>query len=322
MRTHNIQSSSDSTSTPHTRHVSVLSQQVQNVLDIQHCETVVDCTLGGGGHARMLAEQLDDCGTFVGFDADSAAIARAQERLHGVAPTCHFINANFRQLREALAERDIARVDAVLFDLGLSSDQLEQSGRGFSFDRDEPLAMTFADAPTEGTLTAEEILMTWEEQHLADIFYGWGGERFARRIARAIVATRAQTPITTTQQLVDIVTAAIPARFRSHKRNPATKVFQALRIAVNDELDALETALAALPDVMAPNGRVAIISFHSIEDRVVKETFRTWERNGLGNRITRKPITPEGGEVSNNPRARSAKLRAFVFTHYEQAHSQ
>ena len=322
MRTHTSQSSGNSTSTTATRHIPVLLQQVRDVLDIQDTDTVLDATLGGGGHALALANTLGGKGTFVGIDADAKAIERARKKLKGVAANCIFIHTNFRNLESKLKVHGITEVDAMLFDLGISSDQLEQSGRGFSFDRDEPLSMTLADEHAPETLTAEEIVNTWDEEHLSDIFHGWGGERYARRIARAITEKRSVAPLATTKELSEVVIHALPPRARHAKRHPATRVFQALRIAVNDELGALTDALAALLSIKVAGSRVAIISFHSLEDRIVKQTFRQWEEEGLGARIHKKAIIPTRDEVSNNPRARSAKLRSFRFTHYEHTFVQ
>ncbi|PCI29616.1 16S rRNA (cytosine(1402)-N(4))-methyltransferase [Candidatus Kaiserbacteria bacterium] len=300
-----MQSSSGSTPTTNTRHVPVLLQEVLDVLAIQKSDVVLDGTLGGGGHARALAEQLGVKGHLVGFDVDADAIVRTREKLSGVKPSVTLIHDNFRNSRAKLVEYEINLVDKALFDLGWSSDQLETSGRGFSFERDEPLEMTLS--TEEGILTASEIVNEWQEESIADILYGWGGERFSRRIARAIVAAR---PISTTKELVDAVSSAVPRR---GKINPATKTFQALRIAVNDELGALKEVLEKIPEFVHEDSRVAFITFHSLEDRLVKQTFRNWQKEGLGIILTKKPIPASREEVIKNKRARSAKLRAFQF---------
>ncbi|MBF05099.1 16S rRNA (cytosine(1402)-N(4))-methyltransferase [bacterium] len=312
-----MQSSSGSTSTNTiTRHVPVLLQEVLEVLNIQEDDVVLDATLGGGGHAKAFTQHLGKSGHLIGFDVDSGALARARGQLSDVKPQVTLIHDNFRSVSAKLSEYGIQGIDKALFDLGWSSDQLEVSGRGFSFEREELLQMTLSDSVTEETLTALEIINTWQEESIADILYGWGGERFSRRIARAIVAARKESPIETTSQLVEIVTRAVPAAQRRGKRNPATKTFQALRIAVNDGLGALKDTLQALPHIIHDRAVVAFLTFHSLEDKVVKETFRTWAKEGIGSMVTKKPISPSALEVRQNPRSRSAKLRAFTFTHY------
>ena len=316
-----MQSSSGSTSTNTTRHVPVLLQHVLEVLDIQQNDVVLDGTLGGGGHAHAFATALSADGHLVGFDLDSDAIARAQQSLSTEDTPHTLMQGNFKDARTLLTQHGIDGVDKAFFDLGWSSDQLEVSGRGFSFERDEPLTMTLSNAVDEHTLTAHDIVNTWQEESLADIIYGWGQERYARRIARGIVRARESAPIETTTQLADIVKGAVPAPYRTGKRHPATKTFQALRIAVNDELGALEQLLVALPDIIQQNGRVAVLTFHSLEDRLVKEYFRAWAQNALGEVITKKPIAPDDSEIGYNRRARSAKLRGFKFTHYENSNT-
>ena len=310
-----MQSSSGSTSTPHTRHVPVLLQEVLEVLNIQKSETVLDGTLGGGGHARAFADQLGENGHLIGFDVDTEAITRAKKSLEGVAPQITLIHDNFRNVESRLFDFQ-KKIDAALFDLGWSSDQLEVSGRGFSFDRDEPLTMTLRDDVDENTLTAAEIVNTWDEENIADIIYGWGGERASRRIARAIVVARKEKEIKTTGELVDIIQKVLP---RKGKRNPATKTFQALRIAVNDELGALKEILSVLPNITQDNARIAFLTFHSLEDKLVKETFRTWAKEGMGEVLTKKPVAASRDEIGQNTRSKSAKLRAFKFTHHAKS---
>tara|TARA_B100000745_G_scaffold58094_1_gene34416 strand:- start:8309 stop:9247 length:939 start_codon:yes stop_codon:yes gene_type:complete len=307
-----MQSSSGSTSTTHTRHVPVLLQEVLKVLNIQKDDTVLDGTLGGGGHAHTFAHRLTAKGKLIGFDVDSAAVERTRKKLKGVSPTVVLIHDTFRNVKSQLADLN-TKVDVAFFDLGWSSDQLEVSGRGFSFDRDEPLTMTLRDDINDSTLTAAEIVNTWDEEHIADIIYGWGEERASRKIARAIIEARKNREISTTGELVDIITSVLP---RKGKRNPATKTFQALRIAVNDELGALQDILSVLPDITHNGARVAFLTFHSLEDKLVKDAFRAWEREGKGRRIIKKPLSATAVEVGHNPRSRSAKLRAFTFTHY------
>jgi len=314
-----MQSSSGSTSTAkNTRHVPVLLQEVLEVLNIQENDVVLDATLGGGGHAKAFAEKLGESGHLIGFDVDSEALKRAHEQLADTKPKITFIHDNFRNIATQLPAHGVTGIDKALFDLGWSSDQLEVSGRGFSFSRDEPLQMTLSDSIDEETTTAYDIVNNWQEESIADVLYGWGGERFSRRIARGIVDARKESPIETTFQLVDVVTKSLPAPYRRGKRNPATKTFQALRIAVNDELGALQDALTALPDIVHEHATVAFLTFHSLEDKLIKETFRTWAQEGMGELVTKKPIAPTSSEVGQNSRSRSAKLRGFTFTHYEK----
>ena len=229
----------------------------------------------------------------------------------GSDPRLTLIHGNMRHLATHLARVGCARVDRILLDLGLSSDQLsavEGEGRGFSFTRDEPLVMTLTYPLDAETLTAEEVVNTWSEESLADILYGFGGERAARRVARAMVDTRSRERIKTTGQLAEIVARVVPRRGPTH---PATRTFQALRIAVNDELGALTETLAAGIDLLHPDGRMVVITFHSLEDGIVKRTFATWKRAGRGTVLTPHPIVPSMRECTENRRARSAKLRGF-----------
>lgn len=277
---------------------------------MQPTDTVVDATLGGAGHARELTARLSAKGRFIGFDLDADAIERAREALRGASCAVELVQGNFRDIAGELAARGVHSLDKALFDLGWSSYQLG-AGRGFSFLSDEPLRMTYAKDPGPAILTAERIVNEWGESSLADVFYGWGGERYSRRIARAIVERRARKPFTTARELADVVKAAVPAAYRYGRLHPATKVFQALRIAVNDEMGALESGIRGAWSILAPRGRIAVITFHSIEDRFVKNTFAEWEKRGEGKRLFKKPLPPGREEISRNPRARSAKLRVI-----------
>lgn len=292
-------------------HRPVLLQEVLEYLHIHEGNIVLDATLGGGGHSKHMAAAAGATGTLIGFDADSAAIARAQAALQEAPGTVVLVHSNFKQVASVLDQKGITGINAALFDLGYSSDQL-QSGRGFTFLKDEPLNMTLSNDPE--AVTAFDAVNTWSEQSIADILYGWGEERYARRIAKEIVRTRAQAPIATTFQLVAAIERAVPKAYTRGKIHPATKTFQALRIAVNDEIQTIATALQDVLPHMAPNGRIAVISFHSIEDRVIKNTFRQWEKEGKAQRVTKKPILPSAQEVADNPRARSAKLRVCSVT--------
>jgi 16S rRNA (cytosine1402-N4)-methyltransferase len=277
------------------RHVPVLAAEVLALLDPRPGQTVVDATLGAGGHTRLLAERIGPAGRVLALDHDPAMIERARPQLVG-QPVSMF-HAGFDQLRDVLDLAHIAQVDAVLADLGVASDQLDDPERGFSFQADGPLDMRLD--PTRG-VSASRLLATLGERELADLIFRFGEERHSRRIARRIVEAR---PIASTRQLAELVRRCVP-----HGRDridPATRTFQALRIAVNEELTALEALLQQLPACVRPPGRVAIISFHSLEDRLVKSAFR----GGGWAALTKKPVTAGDDEVRANPRARSAKLR-------------
>ena len=299
------------------RHIPVLLHEAIEFLDIQPTDTVVDATLGGAGHAKEIVARQDARGTFIGFDLDEDAIARAQKALARAEPRVILIESNFRELGRALGARGVRVIDKAFFDLGWSSFQLE-AGRGFSFSakggsasggNNDPLVMTYAKKPAPGILDAATIVNAWEESSIADILYGWGEERYSRRIAKAIVARRAVRPILTAGDLAEIVRSAVPRK--SGKIHPATKTFQALRIAVNDELGALEEGLTEAWHVLRPRGRLAVIAFHSLEDRIVKRYFAALQKSGSAERLTKKPVAPAPAELRENPRARSAKLRVI-----------
>lgn len=290
---------------PESVHVPVLPQEVLSWLDPQPGQTIVDCTLGAGGHARLLLDRLGPAGHLIGLDQDPQALERTRARLHD--PRTILVHANFENLTEVLQQLQIAPVDGVLADLGFSSDQLANPLRGLSFQSEGPLDMRLD--PTRGE-PASALVRRLHEHELADIFWQFGEERFSRRIARKIVETRKKNPIETTAQLADLVRSCVP-RPRGHRHviDPATRVFQALRIAVNDELGALERLLAQLPECLKLGGRAVIISFHSLEDRLVKQAFRQGEQ---WQELTRKPVQASEEEQRQNPRARSAKLRAAM----------
>jgi 16S rRNA (cytosine1402-N4)-methyltransferase len=291
--------------TPEPRHIPVLSAEVLTWLDPRPGQTVVDATVGAGGHSRLLAERLGPAGRLIGLDQDASMLALARSRITGCPVT--LVHSNFDRLRAVLDELGIDRVDGVLADLGFASDQVERAERGFSFQAEGPLDMRMN--PDEGE-PASRLLARLDERSLADLFWEYGEERYSRRIARKIVEVRKQTPIETTTQLAELVRRCVPRpKGRGPRIDPATRVFQALRIAVNDELGALERLLAQLPASLKPGGRAVIISFHSLEDRRVKQAFRDRE---MWDVLTRKPITASDTEQRNNPRARSAKLRAAV----------
>ncbi|MDD3531160.1 MAG: 16S rRNA (cytosine(1402)-N(4))-methyltransferase RsmH [Candidatus Pacebacteria bacterium] len=291
------------------KHDSVMMKEVLDALSVQPGETVVDATIGGAGHFESLLAALGEGGVIVGIDADPAAVERGREAYardrRTNRPVAHIVNDNFRNLARVLERLGIGQVDKILFDLGWSGYQIA-APRGFSFQSDEPLLMTYG----EGGETAADIVNTSSEEELADIIFTYGEERFARSIARSIVAARAKERILTTGALVAAIESGVPAWYRTGKTHPATKTFQALRIATNDELGALKEGLAAALAVLAPRGRLAVISFHSIEDRIVKNVLRAEAEAGQGE-ATKKPVSPSRTELLANRRARSAKLRVF-----------
>ncbi len=295
-----------------TVHVSVLLQEVIEGLAVKNGETFVDMTINGGGHSSAICPFLGMKGTLIGIDADANALIRAKKRLElaECKTTVHLVAENFRNIKTVLKDLEILKVDKVLFDLGLSTNELENSGRGFSFQKDEPLLMTFSNDPSKVTFTAKDIVNTWDEENIATILFGYGEERFAKRIAKRIVETREMQPIQTTKELVEIIQNAVPSWYRSGRKiHFATKTFQALRMAVNDEIRTLEEALIGAWESLAPKGRMAVISFHSKEDRMVKKFFRERAKEEKGILFTKKPIVPSEEEIKKNKRSRSAKLR-------------
>ncbi|MFM7412337.1 MAG: 16S rRNA (cytosine(1402)-N(4))-methyltransferase RsmH [Planctomycetota bacterium] len=286
---------------PASIHTAVLPAEVLALLAVEPGMTVVDGTLGGGGHTRLLLDAVGPGGRVIALDRDPAAIERGARELAG--RPIRFAQANFCDLPEALDALGIDRVDRVLLDVGLSSDQLADDTRGFSFDSDGPLDLRFD--PTEGE-PAWRMVNRLRPETLADIIYEFGEERFSRRIARRIADVREREPIRTSRDLARVVAAAVPRQKPPPRIHPATRTFQALRIAVNQELAVLETLLESSPAWLLPGGRLAIISFHSLEDRLVKHAFKDNPALGV---ITKKPIIASPEEVAANPRARSAKFR-------------
>ncbi len=297
-------------------HIPVLLKEIIDGLALKEGDTVFDATLGGGGHAAEICERIGHEGTLIGVDLDEEALRRAREKTAECAATVRFTKGNFRNLDVVLQQEGITEIDKALFDLGMSSLEIEASGRGFSFRKDEPLLMTFDSDPnypapgesrTGGALTAEEIINTWSEEDLERILLEYGEERFAQRIAETIVARRKEKKIERTGELAAIVNSCYPGRLR--RGDSPAKTFQALRIAVNDELEALAEGLKKAAERLALAGRIAVISFHSLEDRIVKRYFRELAKEGSFIIITRKPIIAGEEELAANPRSRSAKLR-------------
>ncbi|MES5956377.1 16S rRNA (cytosine(1402)-N(4))-methyltransferase RsmH [Bacillus fungorum] len=303
------------------KHVTVLLKETVDGLDIKPGGTYVDCTLGGGGHSSYLLSQLTEGGRLIAFDQDEIAIQNAKEKFSSYGEQFITVKSNFRYLSEKLHELGITEVDGILFDLGVSSPQLDTPERGFSYHHDAPLDMRMdQDAP----LTAYDVVNSWSYEQLVRIFFQYGEEKFSKQIARKIEAYRENKAIETTGELVELIKEGIPAPARRTGGHPAKRVFQAIRIAVNDELKVFEEALESAIEMVKPGGRVSVITFHSLEDRICKTTFK---RNSTTPQlppglpiipdefkpklklITRKPILPSDIELEENNRARSAKLR-------------
>lgn len=301
-------------------HVPVLLHECVEGLKIDPAGIYVDGTLGRGGHSEAIAERLTT-GLLLGIDRDETAVAQAGERLRPFGSRVRLVHGNFRDIGAILDGQGIDRVDGMLFDLGVSSPQLDDAGRGFSYMTDAPLDMRMDRA---AALSAFDVVNGWDEAELRRIFFEYGEERYSARIAAAIVKRRTEREIGTTLELVDVIKSAMPAAALREKQHPAKRCFQAIRIAVNDELGALREMLDTAMDRLKSGGRIAVISFHSLEDRLVKTAIRARENGctcppGLpvcvcGFRqtmrsVTRKPITPTQRELEENPRSRSAKLR-------------
>nr|WP_326126192.1 16S rRNA (cytosine(1402)-N(4))-methyltransferase RsmH [uncultured Oscillibacter sp.] len=302
-------------------HRPVLLDECIELLNIRPDGVYVDGTLGRAGHSREIARRLTT-GRLIGIDQDMAAIRAAEERLAPWRDRVTLVHGNFSALADILRDAGVSGVDGALFDLGVSSPQLDDASRGFSYMRDAPLDMRMDDT---AALTAREVVNTWSQEELRRILYEYGEERYAPAIARAIVRARETSPVETTLELADIVRGAMPPAALREKQHPAKRTFQAVRIAVNGELDALPPMLRAAVERLVPGGRLAVITFHSLEDRIVKQTLRDMARGCTcppefpvcvcGKKpkvrlVTRRPIVPGEAEVAENPRARSAKLRA------------
>jgi len=287
-------------------HKSVLLKESIEILNPQLGEFFIDGTIGSGGHSEAILEKIGPSGKLLGIDWDEKAIENCKLKI-GNCLNVVLVNGNYADLPEILKEKKLPKADGLIVDLGFSSEQIEKSGKGFSFMKDEPLIMRYAD---EG-LTAAEIVNSFNEKDLADIFWKYGEERFSRQIAKKIVEERKKRRILTTFELVEIIKKAVPKFYERGRLHPATRVFQALRIYVNRELENLETLLKNLDKIIKTKGRVAIISFHSLEDRLVKNYFRQMAKEGCAEILTKKPITPTEEEIKNNPRSRSAKMRAI-----------
>ncbi len=292
-------------------HIPVLLQEVLDNLNPQKGETFIDGTINHGGHAKEIAERLGSTGTLIGIDQDGKALSFAEQNLKSSPAKVILLNGNFRHLTSLIKEAGIEKVDGILLDIGFSSDQIENSGRGFSFKTDEPLNMSFQTKTDSLAFNARDMVNDWDENNLADVIYAYGEETFSRQIAKGIVEARKEGEIKTTLQLVEIIRQAVPVWYTKKRIHFATKTFQALRMTVNDELGALKEGLNGAWEVLASGGRLGVISFHSLESRIIKEFMRDKKELGEGVLITKKAAKPNREEVLANPRSRSAQLRVI-----------
>ena len=308
------------------RHLSVLPEEVIEGLKIDPSGIYVDGTLGGGGHAFLVAEKLSRGGKLIGIDRDAEAIEAATKRLEPFKDRVTIVKGNYENAKQILSDLGIDKVNGILLDLGVSSYQFDNKDRGFSYREDAPLDMRM---DRSDVMTAYDVVNTYSENDLCRILKDYGEEKFAKNIAARIVKNREIAPIRTTFELTETIKASIPARFRETGGHPSKKTFQAIRIEVNRELDILKNVIGDLIDLLAPGGRLCIISFHSLEDRIVKQAFKEAEapcicppdfpvcvcgRKSKGSVVTRKPVTAGEEELENNQRAHSAKLRIFEKT--------
>jgi len=302
-------------------HVTVLLKETVQGLNIKKNGIYVDCTLGGAGHSKLIASQLEGDAKLICIDQDDVALQNAEEVLHPYKDKITLVKNNFRNIHEVLDQLGVEKVDGFLYDLGVSSPQLDEAERGFSYNHDAPLDMRMNRSEER---SAFEVVNQWKEEELANVIFRYGEEKFSRRIAKNIVERRQQEPIQTTLELVDIIKSSIPAAARRTGPHPAKRTFQAIRIAVNDELNAFEDSLAQATERLNSEGRLSVITFHSLEDRICKQFYQEKSQGCkcppgfpqcvCGSKptlkvLTRKPILPSDQEIEENPRARSAKLR-------------
>lgn len=291
------------------KHISVLKDESIDGLAIKKGDIIIDGTLGGGGHTYEMIKRWGRSIKIIGLDLDIEAKARTESTIGSEQFDFTFVNKGFQDIDQVILDLGIKEVDGILLDLGISSFQLEVAGRGFSFLKDEPLLMTMKKDLTEDDLTAMEIVNTWEEESIADIIYGFGEEKYSRKIAKKIVEARKEKEIKTTFDLVKIIGDAVGGYYKGLRIHPATRTFQALRIATNSELSNLEQVIEKGFNCLKSGGRMSIISFHSLEDRIVKRAFVNLKEKGVAKIITKKPIIPTESEIKDNPRSRSSKLR-------------
>jgi len=293
-----------------TVHKPVLLKEVIESMNLKEGDIVFDGTLGGGGYSEEILKRISEKGILIGTDLDSNALKKVEERLKKYKNQKYFFQKNYAQIDEILEELKIENLNSATLDLGISSDQLEEIQRGISFKNlDNPLDMNLTDKEELKKLTAEEILNEWSEESIADIIFYYGDERAARKIAKAIVEQRKEKKFQKVGDLVELLEKEIGHFYKNKKIHPATKTFQALRITVNDELGNLKIALKKIIKFLKSGGRFSVVTFHSLEDKIVKEIFREFEKEGVLKRVNKKVIKPSDKELRENPRARSAKLR-------------
>ena len=306
-------------------HVSVLLDECIENLNIKEDGVYVDCTMGGAGHSKEIVKRLSDKGLFIGFDQDKNAIATAKERLAEYSDRVRFVHSNFENIKEELEKIGVYKIDGVLADLGVSSHQLDEADRGFSYMHDAPLDMRM---DVRKNFSAYDVVNTYSEEQLAKIIRDYGEDNWAKRIAKFIVEERQEKPIENTGELVEVIKKAIPKKARIDGPHPAKRTFQAIRIEVNNELGVINKMIEDAVSMMNKGGRVCIITFHSLEDRIIKSAFKQWSKEciclphvmkcecGANNALgiaSKKPIIPSPQEIATNKRARSAKMRVFQF---------
>jgi 16S rRNA (cytosine1402-N4)-methyltransferase len=280
-------------------------QEAIDYLDLRPGKIIVDATVGTGGHSKGIIERIMPAGRLIGIDRDEDSLAVARKRLAGCSK-CDFVCGSFADIDKVLKKLKVKKVDGILFDLGLSTYQLEDANRGFSFKREGPLDMRF---DRQNSVSAYELVNSASEEELSTILWTFGEERWHKRIARFLVQERERRAISTTRELSDIVVRALPYKYRYHRIHPATRTFQAIRIAVNRELEAVELGIAKAVSLLAKSGRICVISFHSLEDRIAKFAFRKLSAEAIVKIITPKPLVPQDREINENPASRSSKLR-------------
>ncbi len=288
-------------------HIPVLLNEVLEYLQPEPGQKIIDATFSGGGHATAILERIKPGGKLLGIEIDPKVFNAAKEKFSNIKDIT-LVNDNYRNLKKIARENNFLEANGILFDVGLSSWHLSESERGFSFQKDEPLDMRYSE---KESLTAAEIINQWPPEAIEKILNEYGEEKFSRAISRGIIEARKRKPITATFQLIEVIKKAVPLWYRGKRIHFATRTFQALRIAVNDELGNLEEAIRQLPQVLKSGGKGLIISFHSLEDRIVKNSFREFKKKEIAEIVTKKPVRPSIKEVIKNPRSRSAKLRAL-----------
>lgn len=288
-------------------HVPVLLNEVIDGLDIKDDDIILDATVNRGGHSKVICGKLGKKGRLIGLDKDQDALKEAEINLSGFDCEVTLLYGDFRNMDKILSDINVSKVNKILLDIGISTEQIQESGRGFTFRQDEPLLMTMTSDHSAVPFTAQDIVNEWDEVNIADIIYGYGEERYSRHIARAIIEARKKGRIKTTGELVSIIEGAVPAHYRQGRIHSAARTFQALRIAVNDELNALREGLKKGFELLTPGGRMALITFHSLEARIAKFYIKSLEDSVK--LLTKDPILPTEEEINLNPKSRSAQLR-------------